>query len=201
MHILDEKFRKELVDKHIGRAATVVRSPKGRFHDVIRYLAEVDAPVDKVRELIDALADWTHNPTESELRKILDVEEKVSGCGMTPDAEEAIAVIAYCITNGIPSNVDVVDIGDTPIYKVSFENITVSQRDAIMKASCLKNEMTPDNHCTGHWIKHTRLDRFGFRDDQSIVFYCDCCKGHADQPFAFCPHCHAKMENGSKVIE
>ena len=191
MHILSINERKELINSFMDY-------PELLFDNVISIIATKSGTnVDKVRELIDALADWTHNPTESELRKILDIEEKVSGYGMTPDAEEAIAVIAYCITNGIPSNVDVVDIGDTPIYKVSFENITVSQRDAIMKASCVKNEMTPDNHCTGHWIKHTRLDRFGFRDDQSIVFYCDCCKGHADQPFTFCPHCHAKMENGS----
>ena len=130
MHILDEKFRRELVDKHIGRAATVFVSPKDRFYDVISYLAEVDAPVDEVRELIDALADWTHFPTESGLRKILDVEETVSGYGFTPNPDEAIAVVAYCITHAIPCDVGVVG----ELYKIEFKDITVDQRDAIVKA-------------------------------------------------------------------
>lgn len=131
MHILDEKFRRELVDKHIGRAATAFVSPEDRFYDVICYLAtHGDAPVDEVRRLIDALADWTHNPTESKLRKILDVEETVSGYGMTSKSDEAIAVITYCITHGIPCDVDIVG----KFYKISFKDITLSQRDAIVKA-------------------------------------------------------------------
>lgn len=82
----------------------------------------------------------THNPTESELRKILDVEEKVSGYGMTSNADEAIAVIAYCITHGIQSDVKVVDIYGASFYKISFKDVTISQRDVIMKASCMKGE-------------------------------------------------------------
>ena len=144
MHILDEKFRRELVDKHTGRAATVFMSPKDRFYDVIGYLTEVDAPVDEVRKLIDALADWTHNPTESGLRKILDVEERVSGYGLTPDADEAIAAIAYCITHGIPCDIDV----EREFYKISFKDITISQRDAIVKAGntpFISTRLYPEN--------------------------------------------------------
>ncbi len=137
MHILDEDFRKELIDRYTGKITTEFNRPIDIFFFVIDYLGETEKDIDEIRKLIDALADWTHNPTESELRKILDVPKLVSGYGMTPNADEAIAVIAYCITHGIQSDVDVIDIGGTPCYKVSFKDVTMSQRDAIMKASCI----------------------------------------------------------------
>ena len=141
MHILDEKFRKKLIDIYEGKITTVFRRPEDIFNKVLIYLAgdyDTANKIYEVRELIDALADWTHNPTESGLRKILDVEETVSGYVATCSADGAIAAIAYCITHGIPGDVDIDDIGGTPLYKISFENITISQRDAIMKASTLK---------------------------------------------------------------
>ena len=140
MHILDEEFRKKLIDKYAGEITTVFNRPIDIFFSVINYLGETEKDIDEVRKLVDALADWTRNPTESELRKILDVEKKVSGYGMTSNADEAIAVIAYCIAHGIQSNVDIVDIGDTSFYKVSFKDVTASQRDAIMKASCVNSK-------------------------------------------------------------
>jgi len=144
MHILDEEFCKELIDIYTGKRFTycIKSRPAYVFNKVLLYLSSsYDSPdkVDKARELIDALADWTHNPTESELCKILDVEEKISGYGMTSNAGEAIAAVTYCITHEIPSNVDVVDIEGEPFYKISFKNITINQRDAIVKAASCMN--------------------------------------------------------------
>ena len=131
MHILTLNEREELVDLYMD-------CPELLFDAAISMIGtKSGANIDKVRKLIDALADWTHNPTESELRKILDVPKLVSGYGMTPNADEAIAVIAYCIAHEIPGDVDVVDVDGTSFYKVSFKNITTSQHDAIMKASCI----------------------------------------------------------------
>ena len=126
MHILTLDERKELVNLYIDYPALL-------FDRAISIIGiKSGANVDEIRELIDALADWTHNPTESELRKILDVEERVSGYGLTSNADEAIAVIAYCITHGIPCNINKVE---KKFYKIEFKDITISQRDAIVKAS------------------------------------------------------------------
>ena len=78
MHILDEKFRKKLVDIYEGKTTTCFRRPEDIFDKVLTYLVDnIKNEVDEVRKLVDALADWTHNPTESELRKILDVKKTV----------------------------------------------------------------------------------------------------------------------------
>ena len=132
MHILNEEFRKELIDIYKGNTTTIFTKPKDIFDKVFMYIADnydISENVDEIRELIDALADWTHNPTESGLRKILDVEETVSGYGLTPNTDEAIAIISYCITHGIPCDID----AKREFYKISFKDITISQRDAIIK--------------------------------------------------------------------
>lgn len=134
MHILDEKFRKELVDIYEGKVITVFRRPEDIFNKVLIYFAGNCDTADKiyeVKKLIDALADWTHNPTESELRKILDVKEKVSGYIINLSFAKAIRVISFCATRGIPFSAEV---GTNNEYqKVSFKDITISQRDAIIK--------------------------------------------------------------------
>lgn len=148
MHILEEVFRKELVDIYEGKAMTVFRRAEDIFNRVLIYFNgnyDVTDKVDEVRELIDALADWTHNPTESGLRKILDVEEKMSGYGLTPNANEAIAVVAYCITHGIPCEIGVVG----EFYKIEFKDITINQRDEIVKAGnnthFISSRLYPEN--------------------------------------------------------
>ena len=136
MHILSEKFRKELVDIYTGSVTTVFRRPVDIFDRVLVYLTETrDGKVDEVRKLIDALADWTNNPTESELRKILDVEERMSGHGLTHDADEVIAVITYCITHDISCDISVIkkDVFDPKYYKIKFKSITINQRYEIAK--------------------------------------------------------------------
>lgn len=134
MHILDEEFRKELIEKHIWE---VNMSPKDIFYDVIYYLAmhKIYAPVDEVRKLIDALADWTHNPTENGLRKILDLEEMVSGYGLTSNADEAITVISYCISHGISISISVVG----KCYKIGFKDITINQCNEIEQLKGMMN--------------------------------------------------------------
>ena len=124
MHILTLNEREELINLYMD-------CPELLFDNAISMIGiKSGANIDKVRELVDALADWTHNPTESELRKILDVEERVSGYGLTPNVNEAIAVVSYCIAHEIPCDVNV----ERKFYKVSFKDITISQRDAIVNA-------------------------------------------------------------------
>ena len=135
MHILDEEFRKELIDRYIGEITTVFNRPEDIFFSVIDYLGETIKNIDEVRKLIDALADWTHNPTENGLRKILDIEEMVSGYGLTSNADEAIAVISYCISHGISISISVVG----KCYKIGFKDITISQCNEIEQLKGMMN--------------------------------------------------------------
>ena len=91
--------------------------------------------VKDAQTLVNKMAKWVSDEPSECLSEILNVPKTFSGCGVTANYDEAVAVVKYCLTHDIPIDAEIGK--DRKIQKVTFKDITEEQRDEIMKASTI----------------------------------------------------------------